>query len=65
MWLTKEQIKNGFYLSVESEIEPIFYFSYYMNITLYNSIELILNKDYNFYITEENYLMNFFLFVNL
>ena len=25
MWLTKEQIKNGFYLRVECEIEPIFY----------------------------------------
>ena len=65
MWLTKEQIKNGFYLSVECEYDPIVYFSYYMNITLHHNIELILNKDYNFYITEDNYLMNLFLFVNI
>ena len=65
MWLNKEQIKNGFYLSVECEFDPIVYFNYYMNITLHHNIELILNKDYNFYITEDNYLMNLFLFLNL
>ena len=65
MWLTKEQIKNGFYLSIECEFEPIDYFSYYMNISLNDNIELIIKEQYNFYLTEDNYLMNLFLIANL
>ena len=63
MWLTKEQIKNGFYLSVEVEFET--YYDYFMNITLNDNIELIINEQYNFYLTEDNYLMNLFLIANL
>ena len=65
MWLSKEQIKNGFYLSIECEFEPIIYFSYYMNISLNDNIELIIKEQYNFYLTEDNYLMNLFLIANL
>lgn len=51
MWLNKEQIKNGFYLSVEcSDLSC----EYSLNITRKENIELELSQPYSYYITEDN-----------
>jgi len=51
MWLNKEQIKDGFYLSVEcSELKC----EYSLNITLKEKIEVNLGEPYSYYVTKEN-----------
>ena len=56
MWLNKEQIKNGFYLSLECSAMPCYSYFY---IIPENSIKLYLGQIYQYYITEQNKEMKF------
>ena len=56
MWLNKEQIKNGFYFSIECGIKTC---EYTFRIILENSIKLYLGQIYQYYITEQNKEMIF------
>lgn len=58
MWLKKEQIKNGFYLSIESA-----YNNYNFSLEIYpkNKAELLRGEQYSYYVTEENKEMVFYI----
>ena len=56
MWLNKEQIKNGFYFSIECGVKSC---KYNFKIILENSIKLYLGQIYQYYITEQNKEMIF------
>ena len=56
MWLTKEQIENDFYFTVECAKNPCQY-QVYLNGT--NIAELFLDEQYTYYVTKENKQMNF------
>jgi len=56
MWLNKEQIKNGFYFSIEYGVKSC---KYNFKIILENSIKLYLGQIYQYYITEQNKEMIF------
>ena len=56
MWLTKEQIKNEFYLSVECAKKSC---NYIFIIIPKDEPELYLNEQYTYYVTEENKDMKF------
>ena len=51
MWLNNQQIKNGFYLSVECSDLPC---EYSLKVALKEKIEIELGKPYSYYVTEEN-----------
>lgn len=51
MWLNKEQIKKGFYLSVECSDSSC---NYSLKMILKENIELELGQPYSYYITEDN-----------
>lgn len=52
MWLNKEQIKDGFYLTIESLDTGTN--SYSLNIIQNNFIELTYGEQYTYYVTEDN-----------
>jgi len=56
MWLNKEQIKNGFYFSIECGVKSC---KYNFKIILETSIKLYLGQIYQYYITEQNKEMIF------
>ena len=56
MWLTKEQIKNGFYLSFECSEIPC---NYSFIISPKNYIELYFGEQYTYFVTKENKKMIF------
>ena len=56
MWLNKEQIKNGFYLSIESTYKVC---NYSFEIFPKNIAELSPGEQYSYYVTEENKKMIF------
>ena len=55
MWLNKEQIKDGFYLTIESLDTA----SYSINIIQNDFIELTYGEQYTYYVTEDNKQMKF------
>ena len=58
MWLTKDQIKKDFYITVECAIKP---FSFEMNVNKKEKAELYLNEQYTYYVSKENKEMDFIL----
>ena len=62
IWLNQNQIKNGFYLSVECSENPC---KYTLNVSLKENIELNLCEPYSFYVTEENKETTFIISGNL
>ena len=56
MWLTKEQIKNNFFITVECAITPC---NFSLELTKKEVAELFLNEQYSYYITEQNEEMKF------
>lgn len=57
IWLNKDQIKKEFYLSIENaKQEPN---NYTLTILLKDTVELSLNEQYTYFVTEENKPMNF------
>ena len=58
MWLTQEQIKNDFYITVECAKKPC---SFDININKKDKAELYLNEQYTYYVAEENKEMDFIL----
>ena len=57
IWLTKGQIKEDFYLSVENPKQKEK--EYTLTIVLKETVELSLDEQYTYYISEENKEMNF------
>ena len=56
IWLNKKQIKKEFYICINStEIS----YNYNLNIYLKETVEISLNEQYTYYISEENKEMNF------
>jgi len=62
MWLTKEQTKSEFYLSVECSTFPC---SYKMNIIPIDEAVLYLNEQYTYYVTKENKDIKFKIIGNI
>jgi len=58
MWLKKEQIKNGFYLSIESAYNNC---NFSLEIYPKNKAELLRGEQYSYYVTEENKEMVFYI----
>lgn len=58
MWLNEEQIKNGFYLSIESTYNI---FNYSLEIYKKAKAKLIRGEQYSYYITDENKEMTFYI----
>ena len=56
IWLNKEQIKNEFYVLIQSSDNSS---EYTLNIFLKETAELFLNEQYSYYVSEENQEMNF------
>ena len=56
MWLTKEQVKNGFYLSIETTYSSC---DYSLIICQKNVAEILPGEQYSYYVTEENKEMIF------
>lgn len=56
MWLNKEQIKNAFYLSIETDNSTC---NYSFEIYPYNEAELYPSEQYSYYVTKENKDMKF------
>ena len=57
MWLSKEQIKNDFYITVESSKAC----SFEIKINKKDKAELYLNEQYTYYVTDGNKEMDFIL----
>ena len=58
MWLKEEQIKDGFYLSIESTYSIC---NYSLEIYQKNKIELLRGEQYSYYVTKENKEMVFYI----
>ena len=56
MWLTKEQVKDGFYLSIETTYSSC---DYSLTICQKNVAEILPGEQYSYYVTEENKEMIF------
>ena len=56
MWLKKEQVKDGFYLSIETTYSVC---DYSLLICQKNTVELLPGEQYSYYITNENKEMIF------
>ena len=56
IWLNKEQIKNEFYVLIQSSNNSS---EYTLNIFLKETAELYLNEQYTYYVSKENQEMNF------
>ena len=56
MWLTKEQIKNDFYISIEYDIIPCLY---KLEILIYNNSLLNLGEQYTYFISQDNKYFSF------
>ena len=54
--LTKDQIENDFYISIEFDIIPCLY---ELEILLLNNIEFYLGEQYSYFVTKENKIMLF------
>lgn len=61
MWLNQNQIKNGFYLSVECSESPC---KYSLIVALKENIQLILGQPYSYSVTEENKETTFIIIGN-
>ena len=61
MWVTKEQIKNNFYFSIDSTKYPC---NIQLDLIGANNSELIIDDQYTYYVTEENKNMNFTIDAN-
>ena len=61
MWVTKEQIKNNFYFSIDSTKYPS---NIQLDLIGSNNSELIIDDQYTYYVTEENKNMNFTIDAN-
>ena len=59
MWLSKAQVDNEFYIEIEKD--RIFTIEVTMDINLdrYNNTELEIEKQFNYYVSEENQMMKF------
>jgi len=57
IWLNREQIKNEFYFSLENPKQEIS--NYTLTILLKEVVELSLDEQYTYYVSEENKQMNF------
>jgi hypothetical protein len=63
MWLNKDQMKGGYYLSVECNAYPC---SFSLNIAYKDKIELNIGEaPYTYYVTEENKKMEFHIKGNI
>ena len=62
MILTKEQIKDGFYFSIECSKNPC---TYSLEIKSLDKVELSLGEQYTYYVTKENIEMNFIIKGNI
>ena len=58
MWLKEEQIKNGFYLSIETTYNNC---NFSLEIYPTNKAELLRGEQYSYYVTEENKEMIFYI----
>ena len=58
MWLKEEQIKNGFYISIESTYDIC---NFSLEIYPKNKAELLRGEQYSYYVTEENKEMKFYI----
>ena len=58
MWLTKDQIKKDFYITIECSAES---FSLEININKKEKAELYLNEQYTYFVSKENKEMDFIL----
>ena len=60
MWLNKAQVDNEFFIEIEAEDKPL-YNNNTMEINLdrYNNTELEIEKQFNYYVSEENQMMKF------
>ena len=61
MWLNKAQVDNEFFIEIEVESERPISIANIMNIylTRYNITELEFEKQFNYYVSEENQIMKF------
>ena len=57
IWLNKDQIKNDFYFSIENSKQESN--NYTLTILLKETVELSLDEQYTYYVSEENKQMNF------
>ena len=62
MWLNKEQIKNGFYLSIDSNNSLC---KYSFEIYPKEKAELNIGEIYSYFITKENKQMKFYISGNI
>ena len=58
IWLKEDQIKNGFYLSIESTFNIC---NFSLEIYPRNKAELLRGEQYSYYVTEENKEMVFYI----
>lgn len=56
MWLTKEQIQNDFYLTIECAKTPC---DYKLDLNGQTTADIHINEQYTYFITKETQLMNF------
>ena len=56
MWLTQEQIENDFYITIECAKKPCYY---KLLLDKTQEVDLNLNDQYTYYVTEENKNMKF------
>ena len=61
MWLTKEQIKKDFYLTIECAQAPC---DFKLELKGSNTLDIYLDEQYTYYVTKENKVMNFSIFNN-
>ena len=60
MWLNKAQVDNEFFIELEAEKKLInFNKTMKINLDRYNYTELELEKQFNYYVSEENQMMKF------
>ena len=61
MWLTKEQINNNFYFSIQCKKYPC---DVYLELICSNNGALNIDTQYTYYVTEENKIMDFIIDTN-